>query len=284
MSSEAPAVGPLRVAVVGHIEWVEFLLVDGAVSSGAIVHAASDGAWHEAAGGGAVAAAELARLAGACTLHTALGWDPVRSKVTTQLASLGVDVQGQHLDEPHRRGVTFLEPSGERTIAVIGSAQSVRGDPMAETALEDVDGVYFCKGDVMALRRARAAKVLVATARVLETLQVGQSLGIAVDALVGSANDRSERYQAGDLDPPPRLVVRTNGARGGTWTTADGCSGQWQAAALPGPLLDTYGAGDSFAAGLTYALAADMTPQLAVEFAATRGALAVCRRGAHGST
>ena len=39
-------------------------------------------------------------------------------------------------------------------------------------------------------------------------------------------------------------------------------------------MRDTYGAGDSFAAGLTYALGLGLEPQLAVEFAATRGAAA----------
>src|SRR3712207_7677282 len=48
--------------------------------------------------------------------------------------------------------------------------------------------------------------VLVATARELQTLQVA---GVGLDALVASGEDEAERYHAGDLDPPPKLVVST---------------------------------------------------------------------------
>ncbi|MGH3143543.1 MAG: PfkB family carbohydrate kinase, partial [Gaiellales bacterium] len=40
--------------------------------------------------------------------------------------------------------------------------------------------------------------------------------------------------------------------------TNDGRSGTYDRAASPGPVVDTYGAGDSFAAGLTVALGAGM--------------------------
>ena len=52
----------MRVAVVGHIEWVEFVRVGSVPLSGQIVHALET--WEEPAGGGAVAAVQLARLAG----------------------------------------------------------------------------------------------------------------------------------------------------------------------------------------------------------------------------
>ena len=56
----------MRVAVVGHIEWVEFVRVGSVPLSGQIVHALET--WEEPAGGGAVAAVQLARLAGSCSL------------------------------------------------------------------------------------------------------------------------------------------------------------------------------------------------------------------------
>ena len=49
---------------------------------------------------------------------------------------------------------------------------------------------------------------------------------------------------------------------------------------LPGPIVDAYGAGDSFAAGLTYGLAAGMTPADAVALASRCGAAALTGRGA----
>ena len=108
-----------------------------------------------------------------------------------------------------------------------------------------------------------------------------QAAGVRLDALVHSANDPAERYRPGDLDVAPALVATTDGARGGRWHTADR-SGTWEAAPLPGPARDTYGAGDTFAAALTYALAAGHAIEAALDFAAERGAAAVCRDYAHG--
>ena len=100
---------------------------------------------------------------------------------------------------------------------------------------------------------------MVSTARILPLLR-----GIGLDALVGSANDPGERYADGDLDPAPRLVVRTDGARGGTY---DG----HRYAAVPAAVTgDTYGAGDSFAAALALALGGGLVAGDAVADAARR--------------
>ena len=48
--------------------------------------------------------------------------------------------------------------------------------------LDRTDGVYFTAGDPGALRQARRARVLVATARELATIQTA---GVELDALVG---------------------------------------------------------------------------------------------------
>lgn len=63
----------LRVAVVGHVEWVQFARVDEVPRAGEVVHARD--CFAEPAGGGAVAAVQLARLAGEVLLLTALGED-----------------------------------------------------------------------------------------------------------------------------------------------------------------------------------------------------------------
>src|SRR5207244_13238095 len=70
-ASMVPRTMPLRMAVIGHVEWIEFAVVDHVPVPGEIVHAAHT--FEEAAGGGAVAAVQLARLAGAATLSTAAG-------------------------------------------------------------------------------------------------------------------------------------------------------------------------------------------------------------------
>ena len=49
-----------RVAVVGHVEWVDFAVVPRLPRPGEILHAREH--WEEAAGGGAVAAVQMAKL------------------------------------------------------------------------------------------------------------------------------------------------------------------------------------------------------------------------------
>jgi ribokinase len=76
-------------------------------------------------------------------------------------------------------------------------------------------------------------------------------------------------------------VATTEGKKGGRYTTSDGAEGRWAAVALPGPLEDSYGAGDSFAAGLAYALSDGRPVPQALEFAAGSAATAMTRPGGH---
>jgi ribokinase len=269
----------MRVAVIGHVEWIEFVRVDHVPMQGEIVHALE--AWAEAAGGGAVASVQLAGLAGASTLFTAVGDDHVGALVAPELAEHGVRVEAAVRPEPQRHGLTYLDSEGERTITVIGERMGPRrGDDLPWVELDEADGVYFVSGDVEAVRVARAARVLVATARSLAALQ---EAGVQLDALVRSGSDGGERYRRGDLDPPPRLEVATDGQRGGTYSVEGGPTRGYEAAPLPGRRQDTYGAGDSFAAGLTFALAQGLRAEEALAFAARCGAEALARKGAHGS-
>ena len=269
----------LLVAVVGHVEWMEFLRVARVPAAGEIVHAHS--ALVEPAGGGAVAAVQLARLAGVATLYTALGDDEPGHRSADELERLGVRVRAVWRTEPQRRGVTFLDDAGERTITVFGQrSQPAGSDPLPWDELAACDGVYATAGDADALRAARRAGVLVATPRVGPALAES---GVELDALVHSGSDPGERYTPGDLDPPPRLVVSTAGASGGRYIDADGRSGTWRASALRGPRVDTYGAGDSFAAGLTIALAAGLDVRDALSFAAHCGATCVTGAGPYGA-
>ena len=91
--------------------------------------------------------------------------------------------------------------------------------------------------------------MLVATGRELDTLRSG---AVELDALVRSGEDESEAYHPGDLDPEPKLVVTTSGSLGG-WMQP---GGPYTASPPPGEIVDAFGAGDSFMAGLTFALGA----------------------------
>jgi ribokinase len=265
----------MRVAVVGHVESILFAVVPHMPLAGEIVHA--DETFEEPAGGGGVAAVQLAKLAGTATLYTALGDDEYGHRAEERLRELGLCVRVVWRQEPQRRGFVHLDSNAERTITVMGSRLGPRGDdPLPWDELVETDAVYFTAGDAAAVRAARAARVLVATPRGLETLA---EAGVGLDALVSSARDKGERYQAGDLEPPPRLVVRTAGSSGGSFETVDGRRGSWAATPLPGPARDAYGCGDSFAAGLTYGLGAGMTPEDAIDLAARCGAACLTGRG-----
>jgi ribokinase len=265
----------MRTAVVGHVEWVEFAEVERVPVAGEIVRARRT--FFEPAGGGAVAAVQLVRLAGECTFYTALGDDALGERSRTRLSELGVRVEAAVVaGEETRRAFTYLDDSHERTITVIGHRlHPRRSDDLPWDELADVDGVYFCAGDADALRAARQARALVATARVLDTLKEG---GVQLDALVGSGKDPSERYAAGQLDPPPRLAVTTMGNDGGTWT-GEGRTGHWAAARVPGPPVDAYGCGDSFAAGLAFALGDGRSVPDSLDLAAQCGATCLTGRG-----
>jgi ribokinase len=264
----------VNVAVVGHVEWVEFARVEEMPRAGEIVHSLES--WEEAAGGGAVAAVQLANLNGSARLFTALGEDELGRRSRAELEGRGVTVHSSAVGEPQRRAFTHVDAGGERTITVIGQKLLPSGEngdlPWEELAR--CDAVYFVSGDVAALRAARHARVLVATARELPTLQRGSE---QLDVLVGSARDPGERVEPGSLDPPPHHVVTTSGGLGG-WVNP---GGPFRAAPLPGPVADAYGCGDCFAAGLTYALGAGRSMDEAVALGARCGAAVLTGRGAY---
>jgi ribokinase len=128
---------------------------------------------------------------------------------------------------------------------------------------------------VAALRHARRARKLVATPRAYDTLKAS---AVNLDVLVRSAKDPGELQAEEGLDPAPDVVVSTAGKEGGRWVGEDRTGGQWKAAELPGPPQDSYGAGDSFAAGLTYGLGAGLPIEKALEVASRCGAYKLAGR------
>ena len=262
----------MRTAVVGHVEWVTFGRVDHVPAPGEIVHA--EDVFDVPAGGGAVAAVQLLKLAGDCTFFTALGDDDLGHRARKELEAMGVRVQTAFRSEAQRRAFTHVDSNGERTITVIGERLGPHAsDPLAWDELDAVDAVYFCAGDDDALRQARRARNLVATTR--EALRLAR-VGVYLDAVVGSGRDRSEAYAT--VDPPPGLIVETLGSDGGRYRAAEK-SGTFAAEVLPGPRVCAYGAGDSFVAGLTYALGAGYETDDALQLAARCGAACATGRG-----
>lgn len=257
----------MRCAVVGHVEWVEFARVERWPEPGAIVHASE--VWSEPAGGGAVVARQLALLAGRCELFTAFGRDEAGRDAAVRLAQLGIDTHVQHAyDSSTRRAWTHVDGAGERTITVLGDKLL----PAGPLPLEGYDLVFFVSGDAEALRSARRARFVAATMREQPVLR---EAGVHLELMCGSANDETERYD-GTLDVG--LVVLTDGPNGGT---ANG--ERFAAADAPAAIVDTYGAGDSFAATLAFALARGDARPDALALAARAGAAVLAGRGPYTS-
>ena len=271
---DAAREGRPRVASVGHVEWVQFARVEHVPQAGEVAHAKDP--FEEPAGGGAVAAVQLARLAGEALLLTALGEDEAGRRSLARLQQLGVQVDAAERAGPTRRAVTLVDDRRERTITTFGE----RLEPVGEDALAwdqpaGMDAVYFTAGDVAALRAAREARVLVASPRARHAL----GHGVRLDALVLSADDEIELEAAKRAEGEADLVVLTDGARGGTYRTRDGATGSWSAAEPPAPPVDSYGCGDSFAAGFAYGLGVGMGVDDALALAARCGAYCLTGRG-----
>ena len=98
--------------MVGHVEWVEFVRVEHMPRPGEIVHSLER--WEEAAGGGAVAAVQLARLNGGAHFFTSLGDDELGRRAREQLEGQGVAVHSAPAGEPQRRAFTHVDGDGER--------------------------------------------------------------------------------------------------------------------------------------------------------------------------
>jgi ribokinase len=269
----------VRVAVVGHVEWGEFARVERVPAPGDIVEAVEG--WEQPAGGAAVAAVQMARLAGECLLLTALADDPLGHRAKRELEEMGLRVEAAWRAGSQRRAFVHLDADGERTITTVGVRMEPHAsDPLPWSELEGFDAIYLTAGDPGAVRAARTAGKLVATVRAREALAKS---GVRLDALVASANDRAEHYRHGEIEPTPALVVRTDGAAGGSVETADGRTSLWAPEPLHGPAVDHYGAGDAFAGGLTYGLGQGLSVEQAVALGARCGAAAVTIRGPYGS-
>jgi ribokinase len=217
----------VKAAVVGHVEWVEFVEVDHVPAPGQI------------------------------------GEDDLGRRSVERLTHLGLTVHVQWGGHT-RRALVHVDRNRERTITTVGPKLR----PEGPLPLAGYDAIFFVAGDVATLRSAREARFLSATPRELETLREG---AVHLDLLVGSGTDRGEAYEGG-LDAA--VVVATEGSSG---CIADGV--RYASVPPPGPIEDTYGAGDSFAAALTFALARGDSLPDALELASRAGATVITGKG-----
>ncbi len=261
--------------MVGHVEWVQFAGVAHVPRAGEVIHARDP--FEEPAGGGAVVSVQLARLAGSSLFLTALGPDELARRSLARLKQLGVRVHNVTCEVQTRRAVTLVDDARERTIVTFGERlEPLGGDPSLPWAeLAGMDAVYFTAGDVDALRAARQARVLVANPRACDAL----GHGVRLDALVLSETDAIERRAAERAEAEAELVVFTEGAHGGHYRTRSGEAGRFASAPAAGDPVDSYGCGDSFAAGVTYGLGAGMSVPDALALGARCGSVCLTGRG-----
>ncbi len=264
-----------RVAVVGHVEWVDFVEVDRFPQPGTVVHA--PGSFARAGGGGGVVTGVLADVPDVdVEFFVALGRDAAGEATVEQLTGRGATVHVAWRDAPTRRAVTLLEDNGERTIITIGDRLEPFGaDELPWDRLAECSGVYVTAGDAGALAHACTAGVVVASPRARTSLEAP---GPRIDAIVFSEHDPDERAWAERTAARARLLVATEGAAGGRWWGES--SGRWTAVPLSGPPLDAYGCGDSFAGGFMVGLARGQSVADAAALGAQLGAQALVRRGA----
>ncbi len=264
----------MKVAVVGHLEWTNFVSIDHVPKAGEIVRA--NNSWDEVAGGGAVAAMQLARLNGDCLFFTAIGDDDIGEKALSQLRNSGVEVHASKiLNTTTKKAFVDIDKNDERTITLIGKlVPSGLDSTLPWDRLSQMDAVYFVSGDEAALKFASKAKKLVSTARILPILNTSR---VELDALVASQKDKAEKYTEGDLSVKPKFVIITKGIDGGT--VDNGIT--YNSEMVPEEkLMDTYGCGDSFAAGLTYGFSQSLSIEDCLALGAHCGAEAAMRRGA----
>lgn len=267
-----------HVAVIGHVEWVTHVRGD-MPRPGEIAHLGDP--LEEPAGGGAVSAAQVAKLGARCHFFTALGGDALGGEAAERLTGEGVTVHAAYRAEPQTRAVSATGAAGDRAIAVLGAPVVVtRADPLPWDLLARADAAYFTGHDPDALVAARAARILVVTARRLAVLA---DSGVRADVVVGSSTDAAEHVAPGDLPVEPDALLWTAGADGGTYRRSDGTRGRWHAATPPGPPVDSYGCGDSFVAGLTVGLARGWHLDRAIALGARCGAACLTGRGALGA-
>ncbi|HEX3689566.1 MAG TPA: PfkB family carbohydrate kinase [Solirubrobacteraceae bacterium] len=263
-----------RIAVVGHVEWVQFLRVERFPVPGEIQRAQREST--HAGGGAVVAASMLTELGAEVEFYGAVGTDAIGDAAVRELTERGMTVHAARRPGPTREVLTLLDGRGERTILPIGERLQPEGDDDLDwDRLADADAAYITAGDQGALRRARAARLLVATPRLRERVE---DPGVRIDALVFSASDGDEVQWAERLRSDTDLMVATEGAHGGHWWGAS--EGRWTAVPPPGPVRDSYGCGDAFAGGLTYGLAAGRTVAEACALGARWGAEMLTRVGA----
>ncbi len=257
----------IKLAVIGHIEWVTFLKVDQLPLAGQISHAKD--CFEEAAGGAAVAAVQMARLINEpVDLITSLGKDSYGEKCFERLTKLGLNLKVAWRDKPTRKGISLISKDGERAITVIGERlQPIASDDLPWSDMKNYDGIFITATDKEGIRLASEAKFIAATPRTgAVTLRDSK---VKINALIGSRLDPGEKINFEELLPKPDLYIATEGKSGGTIYPE---KLKYKSIKPSSEEIDSYGCGDCFAGAVTTALSAKLNLDQAIKIGAYCGA------------
>tara|TARA_B100000989_G_scaffold249443_1_gene197050 strand:- start:350 stop:1216 length:867 start_codon:yes stop_codon:yes gene_type:complete len=241
--------GNLNFAVVGHVEWINFLKVDQMPKPGVISH--TEKSLEFPAGGGSIIAKTLSELTvNQIHFFTALGNDDYGNKCFKILSNMGIKLHVAWRDKPCRRGFSLIDSKGERAITVIGERLAPNyKDKLDWDILKKMDGIFITASDSEIFRMARSASILCTTPRVgLNT--INQS-NVLLDGLIGSNLDPGEVFSFSELLLKPKYTIKTEGEKGGIIFPG----GRYKALKNNRPKVDSYGCGDSFAAAILYGMA-----------------------------
>ena len=241
--------GNLRFGVIGHIEWINFLKVDLLPKPGIISHA--NKSLELPAGGGALIAKTLYELTNnEIHFFTSLGKDYYGEKSFEFFKNIGINLHVAWRSEATRKGFSLIDKNGERSITIIGKRLAPSfNDNLDWSILSDMDGIFVTAGDDNLLKKARKANILCTTPRV--GIDLINKSKVTLDALIGSNLDPGESFLLSDLHKKPRYIIKTEGEKGGIYIPG----GRFNAINNNDLKIDSYGCGDSFAAGILYGLA-----------------------------
>ena len=240
--------GNLNFAVVGHVEWMNFLKVDQLPKPGIISH--TDKSLEYPAGGGSIIAKTLSELTdNQIHFFTALGNDDYGDKCLKVLSNMGIKLHVAWRNKPTRRGFSLVDSQGERAITVIGERLAPNHkDNLEWSILKKMDGIFITASDSEIFKVARSASVLCTTPRAgLNTINESNVL---LDGLIGSNFDPGEVFSFSQLSVKPKYTFKTEGENGGIIFPG----GRYQALKNKKPKVDSYGCGDSFAAAILYGM------------------------------
>ena len=176
-----------RIAVVGHAQHVTLAAVPSLPGRGEILHLERP-TWMPG-GGGAITFFQLVRSPAEVHFFTAIGDDATGAAVEARLVASEATIHAGRRPPPHSADLVLVTPDGERTIVVMQPPLQTRfDDPLPWGVFAECDAVFFTGQDPDILRAARAARLVVVTAR---RAAVVAAAGIEVDVVVGSPTTRA---------------------------------------------------------------------------------------------